>query len=168
MVNSPPESMTKRWLQLAMIHFLHFDSIIPTALAYGDHISQLGRTTLACSLYSNFVQYHSLLTTKLEYYQVEKCHYLMWKDHIAILEMGHCLIGKGDITILEMCHYLTGEGDSTILKMCHYLMGKCDRTILEMCHYRMGKGDGTILEIFHYLMGKGDRTFFGNVSLYHG
>ena len=47
----------------AIINFPHLDSKIATASSYGVYISQLIRYARACSLYSDLLQRHCIMST---------------------------------------------------------------------------------------------------------
>jgi len=57
--------MTKDDFNFAIFNVLLFDCYIPTAPAYGVYISQLIPYGRACSLYSDVLQRHRILRTKL-------------------------------------------------------------------------------------------------------
>ena len=63
--NQPAASKRQHSSHLAILICPHLDSNIPTAPAYRVYISQLVRHTRAHSLYSDFLQRHRLLSTKL-------------------------------------------------------------------------------------------------------
>jgi len=57
--------MTKDDFNFAIFNVLLFDCYIPTAPTYGVYISQLIPYGRACSLYSDVLQRHRILRTKL-------------------------------------------------------------------------------------------------------
>ena len=57
--------MIKRDFNFPIINFPHLDNNIATAPAYGVYISYLIIYARTCSLYSDFLQHHRILSTKL-------------------------------------------------------------------------------------------------------
>jgi hypothetical protein len=87
----------------AIIHFPQFDSNMPTT--YGDFIPQLIHYTRACHCYSDFLQRHRILSTKLVILGiVEKRPFLSFKKRFT-----------DDINILlkstiSVCVQMTNDG----------------------------------------------------------